>query len=123
MKVDKNSLTYKLKRIRQQDLFGSMFKAQGPQVKLLQKLYTKNGLTLNLTCNAFPEQYEVFEGEKQVAYYRLRHGEFRIDYPTCGDETIYEAEPMGDGMFDDSERFNYLTKAMRIVKDKINKDE
>lgn len=89
------------------------------QLVLLKKLYLKNGLEIKVTCEACPEQYEVFKDGKQVAYYRLRHGEFRVDYPDCGGETIYEAEPVGDGTFDESERLVYLTKAMRAVLSKI----
>ena len=92
---------------------------QDYQFSLIKKLFAKNGLQIKMTCPACPEQYEVFKDEKQVAYFRLRHGEFRVDYPTCGDETIYEAEPNGDGMFDDNERLNYMAKAMRQVLLKI----
>jgi hypothetical protein len=88
---------------------------QDAQMPLAKKLYLKNGLELKMTCGACPEQYEVFKDGKQVAYYRLRHGEFMVDYPECGDETIYEAEPSGDGIFDDNERLIYLSKAMRQV--------
>lgn len=90
-------------------------KEQDYQLPLIKKLYERNGLELKMTCGACPEQYEVFKDGKQVAYYRLRHGEFRVDSPSCGDETIYEAEPNGDGIFDANERLVYLTKAMRKV--------
>jgi hypothetical protein len=88
---------------------------QDAQMPLASKLYAKNGLELKMTCGACPEQYDVFKDGKQVAYYRLRHGEFRVDYPECGGETIYEAEPSGDGIFYDNERLVYLSKAMRQV--------
>jgi hypothetical protein len=88
---------------------------QDYQFRLIQKLFARNGLQIKMTCPACPEQYEVFNNDKQVAYFRLRHGEFRVDYPTCGGETIYEAEPSGDGMFDDNERLTYMAKAMRQV--------
>lgn len=93
---------------------------QDYQFTLIQKLFSKNGLEIKMTCPACPEQYEVFKNEKQVAYFRLRHGEFRVDYPTCGEETIFEAEPNGDGIFDDNERLVYLSKAMRQVLLKLN---
>jgi len=89
------------------------------QLIIIKKLYTKHGLEIKLTCDACPEQYEVFKDGVQVAYYRLRHGEFRVDHPSCGDETIYEAEPLGDGMFYEKERLVYLTKALRCVLSKI----
>lgn len=88
---------------------------QDAQMPLAKKLYAKNGLELKMTCGACPEQYDVFKDGKQVAYYRLRHGEFRVDYPECGGETIYEAEPSGDGIFEDNERLVYLSKTMRQV--------
>lgn len=88
---------------------------QDCQFPLIQKLFAKNGLQIKMTCPACPEQYEVFKDKKQVAYFRLRHGEFRVDFPTCGDETIFEAEPDGDGIFNNDERLNYMAKAMRKV--------
>ena len=44
------------------------------------------------TCGESPEQYDAFYKGKQVGYLRLRHGEFRVDYPDCGDETIFYSE-------------------------------
>lgn len=88
---------------------------QDAQIPLIKKLYNKNGLEIKMTCGACPEQYEVFKNGNQVAYYRLRHGGFRVDFPNVRGETIYEAEPNGDGMFDDNERLIYLARAMRIV--------
>lgn len=89
------------------------------QLLLIEKLYSKNGLTIKMTCSACPEQYDIFKDSEQVAYYRLRHGEFRVDIPECGGETIYEAEPNGDGIFDPDERLVYLTKAMRKVLERL----
>lgn len=85
------------------------------QLKFITKLYEKNGLSIIMTCPACPEQYDIFKGDVQVAYYRLRHGEFRVEYPDVMGEEIYYAEPNGDGIFDEDERFIYLTKAMREV--------
>lgn len=85
------------------------------QMPLISKLYKKNGFELRLTCEACPEQYDVLKRGKQIAYYRLRHGEFRVDVPNCGGVTIYEDEPIGDGCFDDDERIPYLTKALRAL--------
>lgn len=95
--------------------WNNSFSVQSNQLNLLEKLYTRNGLDIKLTCPACPEQYEIFKEGAQVAYYRLRHGCFRVDYPTCSGETIYEAYPNGDGIFDDNERLMYMTKAMRQV--------
>lgn len=79
----------------------------------------KNEIELRQTCGACPEQYEAFLDGKQVGYLRLRHGWFRVDYPDCGGETIYEAEPKGDGMFEDDEREFYLNEAKEAIIKKI----
>jgi hypothetical protein len=70
-----------------------------------------------LTCFACPEQYDVFDGRgEKVGYLRLRHGWFRADVPCCGGETVYEAEPNGDGIFDEDERYGYLSEAVAEIK-------
>lgn len=74
-----------------------------------------HGYRLQKTCYACPEQYDVFAGAELVAYFRLRHGEFRVDVPDAGGDTIYTAEPNGDGIFDDNERVHYLTEAILAV--------
>lgn len=76
---------------------------------------TIKGITLKLTCGACPEQYDAYKGSKIVGYLRLRHGSFYVDFPECGGETIYEAEPKGDGMFESEERETYLTKAIDAI--------
>lgn len=76
-----------------------------------------DGLKLVCTCGACPEQYEVFDGDKQVGYLRLRHGWFRADVPKCGGETIHEAYPRGDGIFDDDERLAHLTEAVKKIRE------
>lgn len=73
------------------------------------------GYQLNLTCGACPEQYDVFLDGEKVAYLRLRHGTFRVDVPDCGDETIFEGAPQGDGIFNRDEREVWLTRAINAV--------
>lgn len=69
--------------------------------------------TLVLTCSACPEQYDVYNEDKQiVGYLRLRHGKFRCDAPSTFGETVYSANPKGDGCFNDDEREYYLREAM-----------
>ena len=75
-----------------------------------------DGLKLVCTCGACPEQYDVFDGDKQVGYLRLRHGRFRADCPDAGDETVHEAYPRGDGIFDDDERDAHLTEAVTAIR-------
>ncbi len=88
------------------------------QIPLITKLYAKNGLEIKLTCGACPEQYDIFKDGELIGYYRLRHGEFRVDYY---DKTIYEGAPNGDGTFDTDERLIYLTKAMRAILNELEK--
>jgi hypothetical protein len=75
------------------------------------------GYRLICTCGACPEQYDVFDDatKKLVGYLRLRHGVFRADYPDVGGETVYTAEPDGDGIFEDYERVHYLTEAVTAL--------
>jgi hypothetical protein len=65
-----------------------------------------------------PEQYDVFLGEKDVAYLRLRHGVFTAEL-NDGIE-IYEAYPRGDGGFHDDERELYLNEAIKAIDAKLN---
>lgn len=80
-------------------------------------------IELQLTSGACPEQYEAFLGERQVGYLRLRHGWFRVDFPRCGDETILEGDPMGDGQFEPEEREEWLLKAKVAICEHLNKDQ
>ena len=67
------------------------------------------------TSTACPEQYDVFLGGVRVGYLRLRHGVFSAEYPDRGGETVYEAEPEGDGCFVDTEREFHLTQAVTAL--------
>lgn len=73
------------------------------------------GCRLELTCGAYPEQYDVFIGHRQVGYLRLRGGRFRADYPDVMEETVYTAEPQGEGYFFDDEREFFLTHAVSAL--------
>lgn len=63
-----------------------------------------------------PEQYDVYHGGVQIGYLRLRHGQFRADYPDVGGETVYRAHPKGDGWFEDDEREHFLKQAVAALK-------
>lgn len=84
-------------------------------------------LKLLKTCFACPEQYDVYDEKGQmVAYFRLRHGVFRADLASKGDdgehvfkETVYESSPLGDGIFKDKERVHHLNAACRAVEHAI----
>ena len=78
-------------------------------------------IQLQRTCLACPEQYDAFLDGKQVGYLRLRHGSFRVDVPDCGGETVYRANPQGDGIFDEGERDHYLTEAKAAILDWLSR--
>lgn len=73
------------------------------------------GCRLELTCWACPEQYEVYLGSEHIGYLRLRHGGFTAEYPECGGELVYEAEPLGDGYFEERERHGFLVEAVTAL--------
>ncbi|MDE4596028.1 hypothetical protein [Sinorhizobium meliloti] len=76
-------------------------------------------ITLHQTCSACPEQYDAKLDGAQVGCLRLRHGWFRVDYPECGERTILEGYPKGDGIFDDVERDEWLSKAKFAIANAI----
>lgn len=71
---------------------------------------------LDQTCDACPEQYDVYLDGREVGYLRLRHGYFRAEYTADGgDEIVYEASPEGDGIFEPEERNYYLNRAIQAI--------
>lgn len=71
-------------------------------------------IQLRMTCYACPEQYDAIIAGEEVAYLRLRHGYFMVQVP-WGGETVYEADPEGDGIFEVHEREKYLSEACRRI--------
>lgn len=100
-----------LRRIQQQKPFGDLFETQTIQIELVKKLYKKQGLEIS-GGGACPEKYNVLKDGKEIAYYRLRHGEFSIDK---GNKTISLQYPNGDGMFDKDERVAFLLSALNKI--------
>lgn len=72
-------------------------------------------IRLEMTCNACPEQYDAFVGDRQVGYLRLRHGTFTVRTPDPGGVCVYAAETIGDGVFEASEREYHLTRAKESI--------
>ncbi len=78
---------------------------------------------LDLTCDACPEQYDVYLDGKIVGYLRLRWGEFRADF-VDGDtnHTVYTAHPSGSGDFNPEERNYYLNKAVEAIDKRVHSE-
>ena len=73
------------------------------------------GIELVCTCGACPEQYNAFIDGEMVGYFRLRHGRFRVDYPDSGGATLLSEATIGDGIFDESERMDCLTRGCKAI--------
>lgn len=81
------------------------------------------GLTFKLTCSESPEQYDVLNGDTQVAYVRLRHGWLYVSDPSMDDiwwqiddTDDVEVRLQGDGIFENaSERKYFLNKIADVV--------
>ena len=86
-------------------------------VNMWKKPVLIHGYRLQRTCYACPEQYDVYAGEEQVAYFRLRHGHFYAAVPDHGGEIVYQADPDGDGIFEDYERVRHLREAILAVQE------
>lgn len=70
---------------------------------------------LRQTSHACPEQYDALVGDRIVGYLRLRHGEFTVECPGVGGDLVYQAEPLGDGSFEDDERERFLSEARSAI--------
>ena len=84
------------------------------------------GCKLIMTCYVCPEQYDVFLGDRQIGYLRLRWGHFTADYPDVGGELVYEAG-LGDGFAGSfetiEERQTHLTAAVKALLARDNKEK
>lgn len=71
------------------------------------------------TCDACPEQYDVFHDEKIVGYVRVRWGNLYVQCPDVGGEVVYET--MLDHNFgefiNEGERKFYLQQAAYGIAD------
>ncbi len=76
-----------------------------------------NGLNFVMTCGACPEQYDVFRGENEVGYVRLRWGHLSCDAPYG--TTVFDAqidEGGWRGLFESpEEREKWLTKCAKEI--------
>jgi len=67
------------------------------------------------TCHAVPEQYDVFEGSKQIAYVRIRWGEIWVSVPDCGGKLIYHRDDVGFGRLTKLERPIILKEVQEAI--------
>lgn len=81
-----------------------------------------DGLVFHKTCDACPEQYDVYKGAKQVGYVRLRMGNLTVDFPDALDKLIYHkkfSEEYKGCFSDDNERMTYLKKIAKCIKEEL----
>jgi len=67
------------------------------------------GCLLVLTSPACAESYDVFLGSEPLGHLRLRYGNFKA---FLGLDVVYEASPMGNGLFFREEREYHLNTAV-----------
>lgn len=95
-------------------------------LEVLQSDIIIDGLCFKQTCFACPEQYDVYQDDKQVGYVRLRHGYLSLsntdiseDWFELGTGDKNFPKPyrlIGDDRFDDdNERLFYLTLFAKII--------
>lgn len=78
-------------------------------------MFDVDDIELKQICSVCPEAYDAFVDGEQVGYLRLRHGRFRVDAPNEDGDTIYTAEPVGDGFFMPFERETFLNAAKEAI--------
>lgn len=73
------------------------------------------GMKFRLTCESHPEQYNVYLGDRQVGYVRVRHGHLSVECPECNGQQVLGADIAGDGEFEPWERDYWLRRAAIAV--------
>lgn len=78
------------------------------------------GYLFHKTCEAWPEQYDVYRGKRQIAYVRLRMGRLTVRVPDVGGELIYhknyEKDPAKGYFYTQEERMGQLRRIVKILK-------
>lgn len=79
------------------------------------------GYLFHKTCDAWPEQYDVYKGSKQVAYVRLRMGRLSVSVPDVGGEVVYYKDYKNDSakgyFYTQEERMGQLRRIAKILKE------
>lgn len=97
---------------------------------------TQNTLTVKQITESCPEQYEIFFGDRQVAYIRLRFNRLTVDCPDVRGQEIYavdisteedlakESDPFirefGRSCFREEEREYFLGLALGFILNWMN---
>ena len=85
-----------------------------------KNLIDVDGFIFHKTCDAWPEQYDVYKGSKQVAYVRLRMGRLSVSVPDVGGEVVYyknyEKDPAKGYFYTQEERMGQLRRIAKILK-------
>jgi hypothetical protein len=78
-------------------------------------MYSIEKLELIQTCEVSPEQYDLIIDGNTRGYLRLRHGHFRAHAYGSEGPVVYEADTIGDGMFDPNERGFHIGNAIGAI--------
>lgn len=74
------------------------------------------GLDLVDTCTSHPEQYDVFDGQNLVAYFRQRECIFIARVPDAGGREVFVFTSESHGLLNETERDAVLLMAVKSVK-------
>lgn len=76
-----------------------------------------NGLRFVQTCSAFPEQYDVFRGDEQVGYIRLRYGHLWAHVPDGGGACVLDVDldDAWECFANEEQRSEYLHKIANLI--------
>lgn len=79
------------------------------------------GYLFHKTCEAWPEQYDVYKGKRQIAYVRLRMGNLTVRVPDVDGELVYhknyEKDPAKGYFYTQEERMGQLRRIVKILKE------
>jgi hypothetical protein len=78
------------------------------------------GLTMECTCTAVPEQYELFKEGSPAGHIRVRWSRFTVDYPEAAEERLYDGVVDGFGAFSDREREECLSMAISLITQRMS---
>ncbi|KRA41681.1 hypothetical protein [Devosia sp. Root635] len=102
-----------------QGMLGTTRSIPMPSEAVYAKL-SVSGLRMERTCSAAPEQYEIFRGDDAAGYIRVRWSRFTVDYPSAGDEILFDGSTDGFAAFTDSERDSYLLMAIDLILSRLD---